>query len=192
MSLVKKLQSGGTVDPNALNIELDNQISQFQLRSKDERRVRDALGKFRDYMSTGDKSLTVDPVTKQYTLTGQGSEAFQGSPDEIERNWFSGNLKIKDDQDAMSVAAAIYNKALNNVGKAKTTTAGVATPTEKEKATLGNISDYITDSIYGTADNFEADVKNLTDPEQRKQKYLGWANQRLDEYIANGEHHQTA
>lgn len=185
MSLVKKLQSGGTVDPNALNIELDNQISQFQLRSKDERRVRDALGKFRDYMSTGDKSLTVDPVTKQYTLTGQGSEAFQGSPDEIERNWFSGNLKIKDDQDAMSVAAAIYNKALNNVGKAKTTTAGVATPTEKEKATLGNISDYITNSIYGTADNFEADVKNLTDPEQRKQKYLGWANQRLDEYIAN-------
>ena len=54
MSLVKKLQSGGTVDPNALNIELDNQISQFQLRSKDERRVRDALGKFRDYMATGD------------------------------------------------------------------------------------------------------------------------------------------
>ena len=86
MSLVKKLQSGGTVDPNALNIELDNQISQFQLRSKDERRVRDALGKFRDCMATGDKSLTVDPVTKQYTLTGQGSEAFQGSPDEIERN----------------------------------------------------------------------------------------------------------
>ena len=42
MSLVKKLQSGGTVDPNALNIELDNQISQFQLRSKDERRGRDA------------------------------------------------------------------------------------------------------------------------------------------------------
>ena len=185
MSLVKKLQSGGTVDPNALNIELDNQISQFQLRSKDERRVRDALGKFRDYMATGDKSLTVDPVTKQYTLTGQGSEAFQGSPDEIERNWFSGNLKIKDDQDAMSVAAAIYNKALNTVSKAKTTTAGVATPAEKEKATLGNISDYITNSIYGTADNFEADVKNLTDPEQRKQKYLGWANQRLDEYIAN-------
>ena len=85
----------------------------------------------------------------------------------------------------MSVAAAIYNKALNTVSKAKTTTAGVATPAEKEKATLGNISDYITNSIYGTADNFEADVKNLTDPEQRKQKYLGWANQRLDEYIAN-------
>ena len=85
----------------------------------------------------------------------------------------------------MSVAAAIYNKALNNVGKAKTTTTDVATPTEKEKATLGNISDYITDSIYGTADNFEADVKNLTDTEQRKQKYLGWVNQRLDEYIAN-------
>lgn len=87
MSLVKKLQTGGAIDPNTLNTELDNQISQFQLKSKDERKVRDALGKFRDYMATGaDKSLTVDPVTQQYKISGQGSEAFQGSPDEIERN----------------------------------------------------------------------------------------------------------
>ena len=193
MSLVKKLQTGGAVDPNSLNTELDNQISQFQLKSKDERKVRDALGKFRDYMATGaDKSLTVDPVTQQYKISGQGSEAFQGSPDEIERNWFSGNLKIKDDQDAMSVAAAIYNRALGSVKNKAGATETVATSTEKDKATLGNINDYITNSIYGTADNFKANVKDLTSPEQRKGKYLGWVNQRLDEYISNAEKNKEA
>ncbi len=39
MSLVKKLQTGGVVDPNTLNTELDNQISQFQLKRKNKLKV---------------------------------------------------------------------------------------------------------------------------------------------------------
>ena len=73
----------------------------------------------------------------------------------------------------MSVAAAIYNRALGSVKNKTGATETVATSTEKDKATLGNINDYITNSIYGTADNFKANVKDLTSPEQRKGKYLG-------------------
>jgi len=150
---IKKLLPGGTVDNTALNAELDKELGSFQLKSKDERKVREALGQFRDYFSLPDgKSFSVDPVTQKYTITGANNEAFEGSPDEIHRGWLSGNLKIKDDKDAMSVAAAIYNKALTNI---KGTVPSGTISQELPKVSIRNIRDfaYSTDA-YGSDENF--------------------------------------
>jgi hypothetical protein len=85
MALVKKLQTGGSVD--LLNDELNKELGSYNLRSKDERKVRDALVQFRDYMANpAGKSLTTDPLANTYTVTGQGSEKFAGSPDQIRSN----------------------------------------------------------------------------------------------------------
>ena len=84
MALVKKLDSGGSIDYNLLDEELNSQIGSFNLKSKDERKVRNALAQFRNYMTNPQgKSFSVDQLTKQYSITGEGSEKFQGSPDEI-------------------------------------------------------------------------------------------------------------
>ena len=48
MALVKKLQKGATID-NSFDEELDRQVGNFRLKSKDERKVREALVQFRDY-----------------------------------------------------------------------------------------------------------------------------------------------
>ena len=86
MSLVKKLQTGGQISPDLLNQELENQLSQLQLKTKDERAVRNAVAQIRDYMAVPDgKSFTVDPVTQTYKITGPGSEALAGSSD-VKRN----------------------------------------------------------------------------------------------------------
>lgn len=85
MALVKKLQPGGSMD--LLNDELGKELSSYNLRSKDERRVRDALVQMRDYLATsGENSFSADPLANKYTITGVGSEKFAGSPDEIKAN----------------------------------------------------------------------------------------------------------
>jgi hypothetical protein len=85
MALVKKLQPGGSLD--LLNDELSKELGSYNLRSKDERKVRDALVQYRDYFASPEgKSLSIDPVANQYTVTGIGSEKFAGSTDEIRSN----------------------------------------------------------------------------------------------------------
>lgn len=82
MALVKKLDAGGSMD--LLDEALNSELGTYNLKSKDERRVRDALVKFRDYMATPEgKSFSVDPVANTYTVTGEGSQKFTGSPDEV-------------------------------------------------------------------------------------------------------------
>ena len=84
MALMKKLQPGGTVDQNILNDAINQELSHYSLKSKDERKVRDALVQLRDYMATPEgKSFSVDPVAKTFTVSGEGAEKFQGSPDKI-------------------------------------------------------------------------------------------------------------
>lgn len=86
MSLVKKLQPGGSIDNTLLNEELNNELSTYNLKSKDERKVRDALVKLRDYAATNGNSFSIDALANKYTISGVGSEKFQGSPDEIKSN----------------------------------------------------------------------------------------------------------
>ena len=87
MALVKKLQKGATID-NSFDEELDRQVGNFRLKSKDERKVRDALVKLRGYLGEKDatgRSFSVDSTAQTYTISGEGSEKFAGSPDDISK-----------------------------------------------------------------------------------------------------------
>lgn len=85
MALMKKLAPGGTID--SLNEALNQEFANYNLKGEDEQKVRNALGQLRDYMAAPDgKSFSIDPVTKTYSVTGTGSEKFQGSPDEIKKH----------------------------------------------------------------------------------------------------------
>ena len=89
MALMKKLQTGGTVpyDKGALETLINKKIGEYNLPMKGEREVRNQLSSLMTYMSdsTG-KELQVNPITKTYSLSGEGSSQFVGSPDEIKKN----------------------------------------------------------------------------------------------------------
>jgi hypothetical protein len=156
MALIKKLQAGNKIDRNALDEELNKQLGSFQLRSKDERKVRDALTKFRDYFATPEegKEFKTDDVAQTYTVTGPNNTQFKGSADEIHSNWLTGNLKIAGDDDAMSVAAAIYSKALKNLNSSSSST--VPTTSNLPKISIQNLKDYtFSKDAYVTPENFE-------------------------------------
>ena len=172
---MKKLAPGGTIDQNALNDNINSELSKYNLTSKDERRVRDALVQLRDYMSAPEgKSFSVDPVAGKYTISGVGSEKFQGSPDEIKNNWLTGKLKIKDDQDAMSVAAAIYG----NASKSPTLQ---SKSTEKSALNMQNLGDYLS-SKYGNQDNFNYALNQLDTDDKRKQAVYNWSKNLIADY----------
>ncbi len=190
MALVKKLQVGGQVDENTLNNELNTQLESFNLKGKDERKVRDALVKFRDYFKDSKgKSFSVDPLSQKYTVSGPGSESFTGSPDEIHRGWFTGNLKIQNEQDAMSIAAAIYNKALSGVSGKTGGVSGVgsgATGT-REAINIGDLGEFVISDIYGTKDNFKTGFGTIKKDEDRKAKVFDFAQQKINDYLKKTE-----
>jgi hypothetical protein len=91
MALVKKLEPGGPVNNNGLNINvLNDQINkvfpQYNLSSKDEENVRAKVAQLRDADLSGNITFAGDPVTRKYTISGPGSEVFTGSPTEIHAN----------------------------------------------------------------------------------------------------------
>ena len=157
MALMKKLQTGGTIDNDLLNEQINKEISGYKLKSKDERKVRDALVQLRDYMSTSEgKSFSVDSVNKTYKITGPGSEKFMGSPDEVKSGWLTGNLKINDNQDAMSIAASIYSNALKSVNGNSTISPTQSTSNDEYKGhvELADLEDYTRNKRFGNEKNF--------------------------------------
>lgn len=188
MALVKKLQSGGAVD-KSFDEELDRQVGNFKLKSKDERKVRDALVKMRGYLGEKDatgRSFSVDPVSQTYTISGEGSEKFAGSPDDISKRWLSGRLKIKDDQDAMSVAAAIYNEALREKNQTKPIeqTNSQQLSSIKEKRSIINLSDFDkTSRGFGSEDGLKYTLGNTKTEEGRKKLAMNLSKNAVDTYL---------
>lgn len=188
MALVKKLQSGGAVD-KSFDEELDRQVGNFKLKSKDERKVRDALVKMRGYLGEKDatgRSFSVDPVSQTYTISGEGSEKFAGSPDDISKRWLSGRLKIKDDQDAMSVAAAIYNEALREKNQTKPIeqTNSQQLSSIKEKRSIINLSDFDkTSKGFGSEDGLKYTLGNTKTEEGRKKLAMNLSKNAVDTYL---------
>ena len=89
MALMKKLLTGGTTpyDQGTFENLINQKIGEYNLPMKGERNVRSKLRNLMTYMSDpSKKELKVDPVTQTYTLTGEGSDKFTGSPDEIKKN----------------------------------------------------------------------------------------------------------
>jgi len=179
MALVKKLQPGGNIDQTALNEALNTELGSYNLKSKDERKVRDALTRLRDFSATSGNSFTADQVAQKFIITGPGSNQFQGSPDDVKSNWFTGKLKINDDQDAMSVAAAIYAGAHKNIQGSSSTTS--TTPT-KTSINIGDYDKYLVDDIYGGPDVFRQDFRKLKTNDLRQKEYLTNMKDYIDKY----------
>ena len=89
MALLKILQTGGTIpyDKGAFENLINQKIGEYNLPMKGEREVRNQLSSLMKYMSdsTG-KELQVNPITKTYSISGEGSSQFVGSPNEIKKN----------------------------------------------------------------------------------------------------------
>lgn len=172
---MKKLAPGGTID--SLNEALNQEFANYNLKGEDEQKVRNALGQLRDYMAVPDgKSFSIDPVTKTYSVTGTGSEKFQGSPDEIKKHWLTGNLRLNDDKDVMSVAAAIYNSAKSKLPEETKTT------TPKYKANIANLSEYITDKRFGDRAGFEYETKKWRDNKTIQSNVLSAASDLIKDF----------
>lgn len=190
MALVRKLAPGGPVNNDALNNELNTQLASFNLGKKDEQNVRTHLVQLRDYFANPQgKSFSADPLSQKYTISGPGSETFTGSPDEIHRNWLTGKLNIKNDQDAMSVAAAIYNKALQNT---KGSNEQQNTSIDTDPISIGDLSTYIQDKVYGTNGNYQKDFQSIQSNPERQTKILQFAKDKLQDYINTAEQNKGA
>jgi len=179
MSQVRKLELGGSTTSD-LDKALNEELALYKLKGTDERLVRDALARSRDHSQANPDSFKIDPVAKRYTVSGSDDRAFEGSPDDVRSNWVTGELKIKNDQDAMSVASAIYSAASQ---KPKSADA----PKERDKFGIGNIKDYIVNTKYGTPEAFASDFKMIKDDNQRKKIVLQGIEEYLDRYASDSE-----
>lgn len=178
MALVKKLQTGGSVVDNSMENEINNQLSNLNLKSKDERKVRDALGQLMGHLSKSEENkFTVDPVTKKYTVTGSGSEAFSTDTGDLGTNWLTGKVKVGTPQDAMKLALLTYNEAKNksNIPTATQTTKG-------DEVKLGDLGEYLQETVYGGEGNFRTDFGTLKTDEERKAKVFAGAKSMLEKY----------
>lgn len=185
MALVKKFENGGGISPQSLENEINNQLSSLKLKSKDERKVRDALGQLMGHLSQSpENKFTVDPVTKKYTITGMGSEAFITDAENLDTNWLTGNIKVSKPTDAMKIALLAYSEAQNKMKpQGSAPSAGVAPVTEiKDKATLGDLGEYMRDVTYGGEKNFRTDFGSLKSDEERKAKIYESALGMINKY----------
>lgn len=192
MSLVRKLHPGGSINQDALNTALNNEISSYNLKSKDERKVREALVNMRDYLKdSSGKSFTIDPVGQTFKITGQGSEKFTGSPDEIKSNWFTGNLRLKDQEDYNTVAASIYGKALKSLQGVSDNSTSIPSSNLEVADTKTQIGIHDlgkgAEELYGTSSNLERVLARADTDELRKKEVYKVANATINSYIQNAE-----
>lgn len=75
----------------------------------------------------------------------------------------------------------IYHKATKNLQG--TTTSSVGTPAStKTSIGMGNLADYVRDTIYGTEYNLTSSFGKLKDDDTRKAKVFEFAQQKINEY----------
>lgn len=186
MALVKKLNPGGSIDKDALNTAIINELGQFKLRAKDERQVRTALDKVRSYLEVSpDRKLSIDPVTQTFTVTGPESQTIKGSPDQIKNNWLTGNLSIKDEDDAMSVAATVYHNALKTLQPTSQAATNTTTNTStKAKLNIPNITNFAYSANgYGSEAGFSDNFLKLETDDDRKKAAIPLIKKNIDLHI---------
>lgn len=184
---MKKLQPGGTIDRDALNDQFEKELLGYNLKAKDLRKVREKFVELTDYLAdpTG-KSFSADPLAQRFSISGEGAEKFEGSPDEIKSNWLTGKYKLKDDQDVTSIAASIYANVMKNKGATATgtPTSGTmsSTPsTTASKYEINTLDDYLANE-YKTSGNIEDILRSLDTDDKRKDKIYSWAQTLVGNY----------
>ena len=121
-----------------------------------------------------------DTTTGKYSVSGEGAEEYKGSDEDIDNNFFTGNLKVGGDKNkAMSVAMSILTKAQANPSTQ-------ATQPQKEKATLDSI-DNETIRQFGTASNYERHLQEAKTDEDRKKLAYEVVTNQLNNYIKSSE-----
>lgn len=179
MSLVKKLNPGGTIDVASLNNEISSVLGTKSLNSKHEQLIRDELVKIRDADLAGTINISNDSVAGTYTVKGSDPSHFAGSPDAIKTNPFTGHLKIKNNEDAVSAAMQIYLEAKQRIQGSSTTTP------IKQKVGIIDFNSYMTDKAYGTSEGYASDFESIQDDELRKKEVFNQAKQYLSGYLAD-------
>ena len=175
MALVKKLKGGGVTFDTS---DIDTQFSKLGFTGKDERKVRNAFAELTNYLqNTPGAKIEIDPTTKQYTITGEGSERFVGNPEGVKFDWL-GRPKI-DDKSAISAAVHIYN----NLQKNQTATPEI----EKDDIDIGDLDEYISTKAYPNATFFKEDLKKLQTNEERQKKVQELMKGRVADYLQNAE-----
>ena len=175
MALVKKLKGGGVTFDTS---DIDTQFSKLGFTGKDERKIRNAFTELTNYLqNTPGAKIEIDPTTKQYTITGEGSERFVGNPEGVKFDWL-GRPKI-DDKSAISAAVHIYNNLQKNQ---------IATPEiEKDDIDIGDLDEYISTKAYPNATFFKEDLKKLQTNEERQKKVQELMKGRVADYLQNAE-----
>ena len=175
MALVKKLKGGGVTFDTS---DIDTQFSKLGFTGKDERKIRNAFAELTNYLqNTPGAKIEIDPTTKQYTITGEGSERFVGNPEGVKFDWL-GRPKI-DDKSAISAAVHIYNNLQKNQ---------IATPEiEKDDIDIGDLDEYISTKAYPNATFFKEDLSKLQTNEERQKKIQELMKGRVADYLQNAE-----
>lgn len=89
----------------------------------------------------------------------------------------------------MSVAAAIYNKALQNT-KGSSEQQNISIDTDP--ISIGDLSTYIQDKVYGTSGNYQKDFQSIQSDPERQTKILQFAKDKLQDYINTAEQNKGA
>lgn len=155
MSQIKKLQKGGIIDQNELRTKFAENLKQYNLRPQDLREIQTRGDAFLNYMSSGDKKFSMDPLTNRYNIEGEGADQFRGSDEDINSNWFSGRLKFDSPEKYNSFIAKVYNDTI------KSSPTSVPTSTPKSDRRIMNLNDYINSTIGG--ENWEYKMKQFQD-----------------------------
>lgn len=181
MSLVRKFQqpSGPMEQSDALNNALIEELGTYNLKSKDEKKVREKLVELRDFLKQKGNAFSIDPLAGKYSISGAPNN-FVGSPDEVQANWLTGKLKIKNPEDAMSVAAAIYGNAVKKINPTS------STPTRQDIG-IKDIEDYAMNTAYGTPEIFAKDFYSIQSDDERKKIALEMMNKHVANYLSEAD-----
>lgn len=183
MALVKKLNPGGTIDYTKLATDADELISSLNVKGKDQRKVREELAKMVGFIQKEGNSFTLNPISKQYTFTGQGADQFTGSTEDIDTNLL-GNYKIKDDTQVRSIAAGLLDQAMSRqtIG---TKPQNVAS-TQKIDATMPSLEQGIK-NIYRNPAVWEASKKEIKDEQSWKNLLTDVTSKIVNEYKTSAQ-----
>lgn len=170
MAQVKKLQGGEKIP----SLTLDDLISKLptNLTSKQEKELRKKYDELQSGISSGKLKFEFNDNTKEYSITGEGADNFQGNEEYVKRNIFTGNLMLNDPKSISSAAAYLYKlsqapttSTTSNTGKDITVKSNLT----KEKMNFPVFEKAIEQSIG--LPNFKYNLTQLkTDPE--RQQYI--------------------
>lgn len=155
MSVVRKYQAGGNV-PNQYDDYpqfLASELEKLNFKTK-AGRYSGQIPLWEKFVTSGEalKSFSSDPVTKGYSIKGENLSPeyalLAGSDKPVKTNLF-GQLVVDNAEDMNSVLADITKRYIATKQTIPTNT------TQSQKASLGNLEDYMKEKVFGKSEDWE-------------------------------------